>query len=361
MTIKIERLSTANQPAETHDKTSPPCMEASDFHSNPKNSVFLKAEFRHALAREFRLEAVNLYTEVNNQSLIIPAFRKYSGQNQTLIIGAGFDKTGDIPLPPGISFADCINTLTKQLKARKQEPVTQLEVRSKHFIPALKDHSDKTELVMQHSMPSSEFMMTFSKYTRRNIRMPFNRGFHFEISTEQHHLDTFYALYLKQIHGLGSLPNSYGFFQELWEKCRDNINLFIGYMDEKPVVASFQLLSDDEVYGAWSGIHPDYKKHNVFLAMLWSIFKYSEQSGRKSYSLGRSSLDSGAYHFKKRLANQEQRIYYYRLDVQTGQSIMPRTIQQRRKLVHNSISWLIRHSPPQLMHTLSRRLIHRFY
>lgn len=343
MTIRIERISTTNQLP------------------NPGNSIFLKPEFRHALAREFRLEAINLYTEIHNQALTIPAYRKFSGKNQTIIIGAGFDKTGEIQLPKGTSFTDCVSILTEQLKAQKKEPVTHLEIRSKHFIPTLKDHSDKVELAIQPGMPGAEWIMTFSKSTRRNIRMPFKHGFRFEIGTEKHHLDAFYALHLKQIHELGSLPHSYGFFQELWEKCRHDMNLFVGYLDEKPVIAAVQLLSDDEVYGAWSGIDPDYKKHNIFLAMLWSVFEYTERSGRDSYNLGRSSLDSGAYYFKKRLANQEQRIYYYKLDIQTGRSVMPRAIHQRRKLVHNSASWLIRHSPPQLMHSLSRRLIHRFY
>lgn len=343
MTINIERMSTVNQPP------------------NPGNSVFLKPEFRHALAREFRLEAINLHTRVQNQPLTMPAYRKSSGKSQTIIIGAGFDKTGEIQLPTGISFTDCINTLTEHLKVQRKTPVTHLEVRSRHLVPALKDHSDKVELLIQPGMPSAEWMKTLSKSTRRNIRMPFNRGFRFETGTEKHHLDAFYALYLRQIQGLGSLPHSYHFFRELWEKCRNDISLFVGYMNEKPVIASLQLLSDSEVYGAWSGMNPDYKKHNVFLAMLWSILEYTEQSGRSSYSLGRTSLNSGAYYFKKRLANQERRIYYYRLDIQAGRSVMPHATLRHRKLVHNSAAWLIRHSPPQLMHSLSRRLIHRFY
>lgn len=343
MTIKIERISTTNSPP------------------NPGNSIFLKPEFRHALAREFHLEAINLHTEVKNQALIIPAYRKFAGKSQTLIIGAGFDKTSDIQLPPTISFTDCINTLTEQLKHQKKDPVSRLEIRTKHFIPALKDHSDKVELTIQPDIPTAEWLMQFSKSTRRSIRMPFKHGFHFEIGTEKRHLDEFYALYLRQIHALGSLPHAYGFFQELWEKCRDDINLFVGYMDHQPVIAALQLLSDDEVYGAWSGINPDYKKYNIFLTMLWSILEFSEQSGRSRYNLGRTSLDSGAYHFKKRLATQEQRIYYYMIDIQTGQSVMPRTPHNNRRLAHDGASWLIRHSPPQLMHTLSRRLIHRFY
>ncbi|CAA6803368.1 MAG: Unknown protein, partial [uncultured Thiotrichaceae bacterium] len=75
MTIKIERISTINRLA------------------NPGNSIFLKPEFRHALAREFQLEAINLHTTVAEQSLTIPAYRKLAGKRQTLIIGAGFDKT----------------------------------------------------------------------------------------------------------------------------------------------------------------------------------------------------------------------------------------------------------------------------
>ncbi len=346
MTIRIEPLT--NQLDTTNENT-------------PSLSIFLKTGFRHALASELRLEAINLYFDVKNQTLMVPAYRKFSGKQQTIIIGAGFDKTGDMQLPTGISFADCINTLMAQLKNQKSAAVSHLEIRSKHFIPTLKDHSDKVELSIQPDVPVSDWLMKFSESTRRNIRMPFKHGLRFEIGTEKHHLDAFYTLYLKQIHQLGSLPHSYSFFQALWEKCRDDINLFIGYMDNQPVIAGFQFLSAHEVYGAWSGADSDYKKYNVFLAMLWSILEFSEQTGRRCYNLGRTSLNSGAYHFKKRLATHEQRIYYYKIDVKTGQSVIPHPTHNYHRLARHSASWLIRRSPPQLMHALSQRLIHRFY
>lgn len=326
--------------------------------ANPEDSLFLKPAFRHALAREYRLEAVNLWLQVKAQNIIFPAYRKCAGQRQRLIIGAGFDKSGEIPLPPGLSFTDCMNVLAMGLQQSTQENITHLEIRSKHAIRGLNDHSDKVELVIQPDKPSAEWMMDFSKSTRRNIRLPFKQGFHFEIGTEPQQLGIFYSLYLKHMHQLGSLSHSYGFFHELWEKCRDNINIFVGYIKNSPAIASFQFLSHDEVYSAWVGIDADYKHQNVLLGLIWSLTEFCEQTDRPRYNLGRSSVSSGAYGFKKRLANREQRIYYYDLNLHTGKSALPGKL---RKPVYKSAAGLIRNSPPRLMQSLSRHLLHRFY
>lgn len=323
---------------------------------NPHDNLFLKPAFRHALAREFRLEAVNLLLAVQGKTIIIPACRKYTGRQQHLIIGAGFDKSGEIILPAGISFTDCMNTLA--VAAQQQPDITRLEIRSKHRLYGINDQSDKVELAIRPDKPCDEWIMDFSKSTRRNIRLAFKHGFHYETGTEPHQLQTFYRLYLRHMHALGSLAHSYAFFNELLENCRDNINLFIGYLGDTAVVASFQFLATDEVYSAWVGMDADYKQYNVLLALIWSLTEYSERSGRQRYNLGRSSLNSGAYHFKKRLANCEQRIYYYTLNLHTGQSAPLRKLHSP---VYRTAAGLIRNSPPQLMHSLSRHLIHRFY
>ncbi|MEZ5537578.1 MAG: GNAT family N-acetyltransferase [Thiolinea sp.] len=324
---------------------------------NPDDSLFLEPSFRHALAREFRLQAVDLQLEVQEHAITIPAYRKYSGQRQRIIIGAGFDKSGDVQLPAGMSFADCIAALTTALKQQHRK-VTRLEIRSKHRLPGMHDHSDKTELVIQPGKPCSEWIMDFSKSTRRNIRLPFKHGFYYETGTGLQQLETFYRLYLQHMHELGSLSHSRTFFQELWENCRDNISLFIGYIGKTPVVASFQLLSTDEVYSAWVGMNAEYKKFNVLLGLIWSLTEYCQQSGRSRYNLGRSSVNSGAYHLKKRLANQERRIYYYDLNLHTGKSALPGKLHSP---VYKGASGLIRNSPPLLMQSLSRHLMHRFY
>ena len=155
------------------------------------------------------------------------------------------------------------------------------------------------------------------------------------------------------LNDIGSLPHPKHFFTNLLTQCTDQMNIFVGYMDGIPVVSSVSFESSDEVYGAWSGIHTDYKKHNVFLAMLWKMVEYCGETGRKTYNLGRSSAGSNPHQFKLKLANRVHKIYYYRLKITANQPSHSR--------IQAAASWVIRHTPEVVMDGLARTLMHKFY
>lgn len=321
-------------------------------------NVFTSPAFRQALAREFKLTAITIHLPFAGKTVHIPAFLRsqlWGFGRETLVIGAGFDKTGQIDDLSSDEYNACMETLLHALGSTNQR-IGAVELRTTQHIPCQHNHSDKVELLVQLDKPCAERLMDFSKSTRRNIRLPFKEGFHFELDNRPELLDAFYALYLQNMHELGSLPHSLGFFQEIAQNCRENVTLFVGYMDKQPVVSSFIFLSSEEAYGAWSGTHPDYKQHNVFLTMLWSITEFCEQTGRKRYNLGRSSRGSGSCQFKMRLANEVRDIHYYRLPIPAAASP-----DGNRPGLYEGASWVIRQTPPFVMQALSRSLLHRFY
>lgn len=324
-----------------------------------QDTIFLRPGFRRALAKEYQLESVDIdtgttatkiNTETSAQTLWLPGYLKKTAFAKNLIIGAGFEQAGLTAQLNHKQFLDVINRLSHTVGINQ---FRHLEIRTPHNIPFQADHANKVELTIQLDSNCDERLRQFSKSTRRNLRLPFKHGFRYIIGRERRQLDDFYQLYQACMHELGSLPHSKAFFTALWQDCHEDIELFVGYINKSPVVASFHFINPDEIYGAWGCAHPDYKKYCVFLTMLWEILKHCETTGRQRYNLGRTSVNSNAYHFKKRLANREHKIHYYRL--------RPIPENQSRTVIYDAASWLIRHSPPQFMHALSRNLLHRFY
>jgi hypothetical protein len=309
--------------------------------------IFSSPTFRAILAREFRLESV----QVTLQAATIPAFRRnhWLGK-QTLILGAGFDKTGLITELADNDYAATIEQLARELTTTR---VKSLEVRTTQHIACLTDESDKVELNVDIQPSVEAIWNKLSTNTRKNIRRPLKQGFTSTIGLNATLLDEFYQLYRMSLHDIGSLPHSKQFFTDLMSQCPTHMEIFVGYMDGIPVVSSVNFVSQDEVYGAWSGIHTDYKKHNVFLAMLWQMVEYCGESGRKTYNLGRSSEGSNPHQFKLKLANRSHKIYYYQMNIAAPPS--------SRSSVQDAASWLIRNTPEVVMNGLSRALIHKFY
>lgn len=315
--------------------------------SNPNSDIFTHPAFRQVLAREFRLQAVQVRLEPYPP---IPAFLKtHCWGKQTLILGAGFDKTGDIPKLNTAHYRALMETLVQALRTT---PIRQLEIRTKHQIPCLTDEADKVELAVE--IPSAAAVWdNLSTNTRKHIRRTLKRGLQAQIGNSDALLDAFYPLYYHSLHEIGSLPHPKAFFSALLTQCREHIVIFVGFMDGIPVVASLNFVSDTEIYGAWSGTHAAYKKYNIFLTMLWQLVEYCAAQGKHTYNLGRSSEGSNPHQFKLKLANRSQKIYYYRLPI--------KPLTQRKATIQQAAAWLIRHTPPLVMQGLSRTLLHRFY
>jgi len=313
--------------------------------------IFAAPAFRALIAREFRLEPVHIQLQAKGQALSVPAFQRsplFGGK--TMVLGAGFDKTGLIPSLAEENYSQIISQLAHELPALG---FGHLEVRTPQAIPCLHDGSDKVELGIEIDTSVAALWDGLSCNTRKNIRRPLKRGFTSVVGNAPQLLDEFYHLYRMSLHDLGSLPHSQQFFTGLFAQCGGQLSVFVGYMDGVPVVASINFEDQTEVYGAWAGIHTDYKKHNVFLAMLWKMVEYCGETGRKTYNLGRSSEGSNPHQFKLKLANRSHKIYYYRLRLAPPQT--------STSVVRSAASWLIRHTPPLVMDSLSRALIHKFY
>ncbi len=313
--------------------------------------IFLNPAFRAILAREFRLQPVQVQLITAEQEWTIPAFLRTAWLGkQTLILGAGFDKTGITPNTTPDNYGVMIATLAQELATTR---IDTLEIRTAQYIPYLTDAADKVELNLDIQPSVDAIWQKLSSNTRKNIRRPLKMGFTSVVGVNPQLLDEFYQLYRMSLHDLGSLPHPKAFFTDLMQQCPQHLAIFVGYIDGIPVVSSVNFVSQTEVYGAWSGIHTDYKKHNVFLAMLWQMVEYCGASRRNTYNLGRSSAGSNPHQFKLKLANRSHKIYYYKIPTPQPSATYSK--------VQEAASWLIRNTPEIVMDGLSRALLHKFY
>ncbi len=315
-------------------------------------TIFTLPAFRSLIGQAFKLTPLQIQLPITpEQTIYVPAFYTQSLiYKKTLILGAGFDKTG---ITPEIEQFDYLVLMDKLIQALRLTDIDYLEIRTQHYLPFLANEADKVELCVDINDSVDSVWHSLSTNTRKNIRRPLKRGFNSVIGRSSELLDQFYQLYQMSLHDIGSLAHSKNFFEQLLEQCHDYIEIFVGYLDGKPVVSSLSFSSKEEIYGAWSGIHSTYKKHNVFLVMLWQLVEYCAATGRKTYNLGRSSQNSNPYQFKLKLANRQQNIYYYR--------IATKTLTCHTSKTRQIASWLIRHSPPAVMRGLSHVLLHKFY
>lgn len=123
------------------------------------------------------------------EAITIPAFRRNPlFGKQTLILGAGFDKTGLITALADNDYAVTIEQLARELATTR---VKSLEIRTAQHIPCLTDQSDKVELNVDIQPSVDAIWNKLSTNTRKNIRRPLKQGFTSTIGLNTTLLDEF--------------------------------------------------------------------------------------------------------------------------------------------------------------------------
>ncbi len=124
-------------------------------------------------------------------------------------------------------------------------------------------------------------------------------------------LDDFYNIYARKMFQKGSPPLGKVFFKNLLEGYEHGeVGVSVVYKEDRPVAVGFRLcyLGFHEL--CWASSDPVFDRHNVNSFLFWKIIAYSIEKGYDYFSMGRSTLNSGSYIYKKQWAPMELPLFY---------------------------------------------------
>jgi hypothetical protein len=124
-------------------------------------------------------------------------------------------------------------------------------------------------------------------------------------------LNPYYKIYSRNMYRLGSPSLPYVFFENLLKYYENgDKNIFITYLNKKPIgvafVLSFYGFSED----CWLSTDTKYNKLYTSYQLYWEMIKDAVQDNKKIFSLGRSTKNSSLHDFKKHWNIEEQIIYF---------------------------------------------------
>lgn len=150
----------------------------------------------------------------------------------------------------------------------------------------------------------------FTSKHRTNIRRAYKNELHVK-SGGIELLETFYKIIAIswKIHGTPFYKKSY--FEEIIDKFRDKIRIFICYKSDKPIAAAFNGYYKNTVEGMWAGALPIARKLQYSYVLYWEMIKHACEAGYHHFHLGRSSIESGGENFKKKWNAYQTQLYWY--------------------------------------------------
>lgn len=112
-------------------------------------------------------------------------------------------------------------------------------------------------------------------------------------------LDTFYALYARSMHLLGTPASPRRLFEIILDTFAGQADILIVEHDGEPVAAVLSLYFRDEVLPYYAGSLPRARSLAAFDYMYWCLLERAVQRGYRQFDFGRSMRGTGAFAFKK--------------------------------------------------------------
>lgn len=150
-------------------------------------------------------------------------------------------------------------------------------------------------------------MKGFSSNLRRKISKGYRNGIEI-VSGKEELLDAFYRLYMQHMMYLGSGALNKRFFRNLLHDFNTHggtAEIFLAYQREKIVGAAFNLSYQGFCENGWFVTKKDSQRHYSSYVMHHAMIKLAIEAGNRTYSFGRSSIESGVHNFKKQWGTEE--------------------------------------------------------
>lgn len=125
-------------------------------------------------------------------------------------------------------------------------------------------------------------------------------------------LQSFWLVYAKRLHELGSLPLPKTFFSSLLDGFKEgHAEIFVLYHEEKPVGAAYNLAIGGFYENAWFATLKKYQNLGTSYFIHEKMIEHAKTGGFEIYSFGRSTTGEGVHQFKRQWGSVDIPLAWY--------------------------------------------------
>lgn len=151
---------------------------------------------------------------------------------------------------------------------------------------------------------------SFAKSHRRNIRRAYKEGLEVRSGGVELFAD-FREVIQPLWHSLGTPQYKPRFFEEVLRTFPERTRIFSVHHGKQVVAAMLVGYGNGSAESMWGGSHPKFKHLDGNYVLYWEMIRDSCLRGLRTFSLGRSTANSGGQQFKLKWNAQIQQQYWY--------------------------------------------------
>lgn len=181
------------------------------------------------------------------------------------------------------------------------------------------------------------------KAVRQAITRSMRRGVYVERASTEKDLEGLHKLIVATRKKLGSIPQPYRFFQNLWGvMLTNNLGfLLLAKYNGVPIAGAVFLTYKGTIFPKYNGSDKRFLKFQPNNLLYWSAIEWGVKNGYKRFDFGRTSPDNlGLIAFKRRWGSEEVDLPYYYWPVVKGV-----TSTEEKSLKYRMVSGVLRRTP----------------
>ncbi len=190
----------------------------------------------------------------------------------------------------------------RSLQLRQTEPLD----------PSLPVRTDKVLMRLELEPDPDSLWKRFSPKVRNQVRKAEKSGLAVERGGAEL-LVPFYEVYSENMRDLGSPPHHREFFRAVFEAFADRTRIYVVRLEGRAIGAGWTMAGGDCLEIPWASSLRRYNHLCVNHSMYWAIISDACRRRFGRFHFGRSTRDSGTYHFKKQWGAEPVQLYWHTL------------------------------------------------
>lgn len=175
--------------------------------------------------------------------------------------------------------------------------------------PNVASRLDKVSMVLDLSPGIEGIWQQLPAKVRNQVRKAEKAGLRISFGGPEF-LSEFYPVFAVNMRDLGSPVHDSDFFSHIFKRFGSQAKLAIIRDGNYPIGGLVALYFKDTVVVPWASSLREYFPKCPNNLLYWEMIKYSCKRGCKRFDFGRSSLNSGTYHFKRQWGAKPMQIYW---------------------------------------------------
>ena len=270
------------------------------------------AEWFTVISRAYGHEPLYLVADSDAGCAVLPAFVVRRPLVGAIVTSMPFlDSGGPCAASPTVA-ALLVERLITEARARRARLV---ELRSAERLAIDAQPLDsKVNMTLALDGGPDALWRRFDKGVRNQIRKAERSGLTVEVSGTAG-LPAFYDVFVERMRDLGSPVHALAFLQETVDRFGARARVVLVKKGPATIGGLVAMTFKDRVIVPWATCLKEHFALCPNMLLYWETIKRASLDGVARFDFGRSTRDSGTYHFKRQWGAQEEPLFWYRIPV----------------------------------------------